>query len=96
MEETWERLKLAVPTSIKNSLKLWPAVTAICFMYIPVEMRSPFTGLVAIGWQTYLSWLNQKAAANVQVLEHEAQAAQAQSAHGSGSGSHESHGVMVS
>ena len=71
LEETWERIKCAVPPSIKNSVKLWPAVTAITFSLVPLELRNPFTGLVAIGWQTYLSWLNQRAAAEVQALEQE-------------------------
>ncbi|KAL1963876.1 hypothetical protein VTN77DRAFT_7682 [Rasamsonia byssochlamydoides] len=65
LEETWERVKRAVPTSIKNSVKLWPAVTAFSFMYVPPHFRSVFGGSVAVGWQTYLSWLNQKAAREV-------------------------------
>ena len=73
LEETWERIKVAVPPSIKNSVKLWPAVTAISFMYVPVELRNPFSGMVAIGWQTYLSWLNQRAAADVLVSEDQEQ-----------------------
>ncbi|EEA25606.1 hypothetical protein TMatcc_006160 [Talaromyces marneffei ATCC 18224] len=67
--ETWERLKLAVPNSIKNSVKLWPAVTAFSFMYIPPHFRSVFGGTIAVGWQTYLSWLNQKAAKEVAAAE---------------------------
>ncbi|KAL1866285.1 hypothetical protein Plec18167_009125 [Paecilomyces lecythidis] len=69
LEETWERLKKAVPTSIKNSVKLWPAVTAFSFMYIPPHFRSVFGGTIAVGWQTYLSWLNQKAAREVEAAE---------------------------
>jgi len=69
LEETWERLKKAVPTSIKNSIKLWPAVTAFSFMYVPPHFRSVFGGTVAVGWQTYLSWLNQKAAREVRAAE---------------------------
>lgn len=69
ISETWERLKLAVPNSIKNSVKLWPAVTAFSFMYIPPHFRSVFGGTVAVGWQTYLSWLNQKAAKEVAAAE---------------------------
>lgn len=30
-----------------------------------------FSGLVAVGWQSYLSWLNQKAARKVEVAERE-------------------------
>lgn len=58
-----------MPNSIKNSVKLWPAVTAFSFMYIPPHFRSVFGGTIAVGWQTYLSWLNQKAAREVAAAE---------------------------
>ncbi|OOG00702.1 hypothetical protein ASPCADRAFT_202533 [Aspergillus carbonarius ITEM 5010] len=66
LEETFERLKVALPTSISNSVKLWPAVTAFSFMYVAPQFRSIFSGVIAVGWQTYLSWLNQKAAREVE------------------------------
>ncbi|KAL4895814.1 hypothetical protein BDV59DRAFT_173188 [Aspergillus ambiguus] len=69
LEETWERLKKALPVSITNSAKLWPAVTAFSFMYIPAQFRNIFSGCIAVGWQTYLSWLNQKAAREVEAAE---------------------------
>ncbi|KAL1997901.1 hypothetical protein VTN02DRAFT_469 [Thermoascus thermophilus] len=75
LEETWARLQKAVPTSIKNSVKLWPAVTAFSFLYVPPHFRSVFGGTVAVGWQTYLSWLNQKAAREVAAAEAAAAAA---------------------
>ncbi|CAG8889139.1 unnamed protein product [Penicillium nalgiovense] len=69
LEETWERLKKALPVSIQNSVKLWPAVTAFSFMYVPAQFRNVFSGCIAVGWQTYLSWLNQKAAKEVAAAE---------------------------
>ncbi|KAJ6120856.1 hypothetical protein N7523_005136 [Penicillium sp. IBT 18751x] len=69
LEETWERLKKALPVSITNSVKLWPAVTAFSFMYVPAQFRNVFSGVIAVGWQTYLSWLNQKAAREVLAAE---------------------------
>lgn len=78
IEEAWERIKRTVPTSFVNSCKLWPAVTAFNFTYIQPQYRALFagqslrgnlmtyaniyTGVVAVGWQSYLSWLNQRAA----------------------------------
>lgn len=59
--ECWERIKKTVPTSMKNSIKLWPLVTAINFTFIPIEYRSVFAGTFALGWQAYLSWLNRLA-----------------------------------
>ncbi|RYP88499.1 hypothetical protein DL769_000266 [Monosporascus sp. CRB-8-3] len=61
LSEAWERVKMTVPVSIANSLKLWPAVTAFSFAYVPLEYRSVFAGVVAVGWQTYLSFLNRQA-----------------------------------
>lgn len=77
--DSWERIKNTVPTSFVNSCKLWPAVTAFNFTFIPAQSRPLFAGqwqgtgcpggaadispgLVAVAWQTYLSWLNQKEA----------------------------------
>ncbi|KAJ5385449.1 Mpv17/PMP22 [Penicillium concentricum] len=69
LDETYERVKKALPVSIQNSVKLWPAVTAFMFMYVPPQFRNIFSGGIAVGWQTYLSWLNQKAAKEVAAAE---------------------------
>lgn len=68
-DETFERLKKALPVSVTNSVKLWPAVTAFSFTYVPPQFRNIFQGCIAVCWQTYLSWLNQKAAREVLVAE---------------------------
>jgi hypothetical protein len=61
LEDTWQRLKMTVPSAIVNSAKLWPAVMVINFAFIPMEYRSIFAGTIAVGWQTYLSYLNRQA-----------------------------------
>ncbi|KAF4975593.1 hypothetical protein FZEAL_7646 [Fusarium zealandicum] len=61
LQGTIERVKDTVPTSIVNSLKLWPAVTAFSFSFLPLDYRPLFHGVVAVGWQTYLSFLNKEA-----------------------------------
>lgn len=58
---TWERVTRTVPTSVANSLKLWPAVTALNLWLVPLEFRALVAGVVAVGWQTYLSLLNRRA-----------------------------------
>lgn len=73
--DTLERLKKAVPTSVINSFKLWPAVSAFSFVYVGPEFRPLFFGIIAVGWQTYLSWLNQNAARQVRIEEDMAEAA---------------------
>ncbi|OCL04792.1 hypothetical protein AOQ84DRAFT_300154 [Glonium stellatum] len=60
--EVVERIRHTVPVSWMNSCKIWPAVTAFSFTFVPVQFRSIFAGVIAIGWQTYLSLLNQRAA----------------------------------
>ncbi|KAI1267139.1 hypothetical protein F5Y18DRAFT_329812 [Xylariaceae sp. FL1019] len=59
--EAWRRVTDTVPTSWVNSLKLWPAVMAFNFAFIPFAYRGIVSGTVAVGWQTYLSFLNAKA-----------------------------------
>lgn len=59
--EVMERIRHTVPVSWVNSCKIWPAVTAFSFTFVPVQFRSIFAGVIAIGWQTYLSLLNQRA-----------------------------------
>lgn len=62
-QEAKERVVDTVPVSFVNSWKVWPAVTAFSFTFLKQPYtRSVFAGVVAIGWQTYLSWLNLKAA----------------------------------
>ena len=69
--EVVERIRHTVPVSWVNSCKLWPAVTAFTFAFIPEHYRSIFAGVIAIGWQTYLSVLNQRAALQEQAAhEH--------------------------
>lgn len=61
VESAIERVKIAVPSSTLNAMKVWPAVTAFSFTFIPIEYRPIFAGFVAVGWQTYLSYLNRQA-----------------------------------
>jgi hypothetical protein len=61
LEQVGERIRRTVPVSFVNSCKLWPAVTAFSFTFVPVEYRSVFAGVIAVGWQTYLSYLNRLA-----------------------------------
>ncbi|KAF2661461.1 hypothetical protein K491DRAFT_561352, partial [Lophiostoma macrostomum CBS 122681] len=74
LPEAFERIKNTVPTSWVNSCKFWPGITALMFLYVPLQYRSIFGGVIAIGWQTYLSLLNQRAAREESALhlhEHE-------------------------
>lgn len=61
MQRTVERLKDTMGPVWFNSWKVWPLTTAIAITYIPLGYRALFSGVVAIGWQTYLSWMNRQA-----------------------------------
>ncbi|KAK5124374.1 hypothetical protein LTR85_001591 [Meristemomyces frigidus] len=63
LAEAKRRVVDTVPISWKNSWKVWPLVTAFSFTFIPPQNRSVFAGVIAIFWQTYLSWLNKNAEA---------------------------------
>ncbi len=54
------RVQAAVPESILSSAKFWPAVTALNFTLIPAHLRFAFSGVFAVVWQTYLSFLNKR------------------------------------
>lgn len=71
-EETAQYVNQILPTAYKNSCQLWPAVSAVNFYWIKLEYRSIFSGVVAIGWNAYLSFLSQKAAVEENVgMVHE-------------------------
>jgi len=42
--EAWAHIKRTVPTSLINSCKLWPAVTAFSFTFIHAQYRALFAG----------------------------------------------------
>lgn len=58
--EMIDTLKRTIPTAYINSCKLWPAVTAVNFWFVPLEFRALFGGAVAVGWNGYLSFLSQQ------------------------------------
>lgn len=54
------RIAQAVPQSVVSSAKFWPVVTALNFAVIPAHLRFAFSGVFAVIWQTYLSFLNRR------------------------------------
>ena len=49
-----------VPTSMKRSAMFWPVVTALSFAFISPQYRFMFSGVFAVVWQSYLSFLNRR------------------------------------
>lgn len=56
----WERVKTAMPASVKTSWMFWPPVTGLTFAFVPATYHAVLLSCVTTGWQTYLSWLNRK------------------------------------
>ncbi|KAF4508067.1 hypothetical protein G6O67_004495 [Ophiocordyceps sinensis] len=61
LDAALQRVRDAVPTSWLNSFKVWPATVFVCHAFLPLEFRTLFSNFVAVGWQTYLSYLNRQA-----------------------------------
>jgi protein Mpv17 len=70
-QDAKERVINTVPVSWYNSCKVWPAVTAFSFTFIPWQYRNVFAGVIAIGWQSYLTWLNRKEEIRVGLVHEE-------------------------
>ncbi len=69
-----DRIIATVPTSLINSVRFWPIVTAFSFTYVPIEYRSLFGGVIAIGWQTYLAMLNRRAEEKAAMIQAQMEA----------------------
>ena len=62
LAEAGVRVRETVPLSWYNSCFFWPPVTAMLYRFARPQDRSALAGIVAVGWQTYLGLLNQRAA----------------------------------
>lgn len=45
---------------LKTNYKIWPAVQACNFTFVPVHNRVVVVNVVAVGWNTYLAWMSSK------------------------------------
>ena len=72
-----QRVKNAVPESVMNSMKLWPAVTAFSFAFVAAQYRFMFAGIFAVIWQSYLSFLNRREEKDARAADPVVQAAAA-------------------
>ena len=55
-----ERVKTAVPESLPRSFLYWPVATAITLTYARPQSHSAVSGMFAIVWQAYMSWVNSR------------------------------------
>ena len=59
--ETRLKLDMAFWPTLYLNWAVWPAVQLVNFRYVSPHLRVSFISLVALGWQTFLSWENNKA-----------------------------------
>ncbi|XP_052763091.1 protein Mpv17-like isoform X3 [Mya arenaria] len=60
LPEIKAKLQDDYPDIIKTNYKIWPAVQALNFTFVPVTYRVLVVNLVAVGWNTYLAWMSEK------------------------------------
>jgi protein Mpv17 len=53
-----ERIKNAWVPGVKANYMVWPWVQLANFSMVPLEHRVLVVNIVALGWNCYLSWLN--------------------------------------
>lgn len=44
--------------ALKANWMIWPAVQFINFTFLPLQYRLFFANVISIGWNSYLSWVN--------------------------------------
>eukprot|EP00058_Branchiostoma_floridae_P019235 XP_002604725.1 hypothetical protein BRAFLDRAFT_222394 [Branchiostoma floridae] len=54
--DSWEDIKQLYLSTLVNNYKLWPAVQLANFYFVPLNLRLLVMNIVALGWNTYLSW----------------------------------------
>ncbi|KAI8361860.1 hypothetical protein B0O80DRAFT_434519 [Mortierella sp. GBAus27b] len=61
--ESWatiqERLQRGYPGALRSNYIVWPAVQCLNFWLVPLQHRLMFVNTFALGWNTYLSHVNQ-------------------------------------
>ncbi|KYK54624.1 integral membrane protein, Mpv17/PMP22 family [Drechmeria coniospora] len=55
-----ERLDKAWWPALKANWMVWPFVQFINFTFMPLHHRLLFANIIAIGWNSYLSWVNSR------------------------------------
>lgn len=59
-DEVVERTKLSAVKAWTDGLTIWPLVSMVNFWMVPLEFRALVGGVVSLGWNTWLSYLNSK------------------------------------
>ncbi|KAI8882707.1 hypothetical protein K501DRAFT_186115 [Backusella circina FSU 941] len=60
MNDIKEKLASSYTTALIGNYKIWPAVQICNFYFTPLNYRLMVTNVVALGWNAYLSTVNQR------------------------------------
>ncbi|XP_044864755.1 protein Mpv17-like isoform X2 [Mauremys mutica] len=55
-EENWAKIRRDYPDALLTNYYLWPAVQIANFYFIPLNHRLAVVQVVAVVWNSYLSW----------------------------------------
>jgi len=53
-----KKLETSYFTALQKNWMVWPAVQAVNFKFVPLEHRVLVVNVVSLGWNCYLSYLN--------------------------------------
>ncbi|KAL7748270.1 Protein required for ethanol metabolism [Sorochytrium milnesiophthora] len=73
MGEIREKLRNSYWTGLVSNWKVWPGIQLLNFYFVPVNHRTLVVNTVALGWNTYLSDLNNKATLQARANEQKQQ-----------------------
>ena len=54
-----EKLQKSYISGLKANYLVWPLVQAINFKFVPLDLRVLVVNFVSLGWNCFLSYLNQ-------------------------------------
>ncbi|GAN11049.1 protein sym1 [Mucor ambiguus] len=60
LQEIKDKLSSGYTTALVGNYKIWPAVQVVNFYFTPLNYRLMVTNVVALGWNAYLSTVNQR------------------------------------
>jgi len=69
LDEIKEKIWTTGPRAWRDGLVLWPAVSTVNFALVPLEYRALLGGVASLGWNTWLSYLNSRTKAQMEVQE---------------------------
>jgi protein Mpv17 len=55
-----EKLQKSYISGLKANYMVWPLVQAINFKFVPLDLRVLVVNFVSLGWNCFLSYLNQE------------------------------------